>query len=361
MRFPSEPRYPRTKKYANDFLLNYGFDKLPIDPFKIIKDKKWALMTYGELMAQNNCSRKAIKENISEDGFTSFNGRNYSIAYDELIRSGGRIRFTLFHEIGHIYLNHFIDFKETTIRRGSLKEDEYDILEKEAHYFAKNVAAPLIVLDALQIKNFSQIIRITGLSKPASKNRYNDLAAWKARKYKSIPEISISVNFYNFIYKKTCNICGYFFISHEVQYCPICGSNEFEWEEGNMIYDDGYELDENGRAIICPRCGNEQIDAEGRYCRICSANLTNRCTQDEDIWGGYNDNDLVAKACGKLAAGNARYCEFCGSPTTFYKDELLKPWDKVKDKILTRQRTTSSKEPVDDGFFPPEDEEELPF
>jgi Zn-dependent peptidase ImmA (M78 family) len=161
-------------------------------------------------MTENNCSRKVLRE-ISEDGFTSFNGRNYSIAYDESIRSRGRVRWTLMHEIGHIYLKHFIDFKQTFIRRGSLTDDEYDILEKEAHYFAKNVLAPLPLLDKLKIKTAETIYKITGLSMEASRNRLSDLAIWKFN-YRNIYDLAIIKNFHPFIHKKRCVICGHSFI-----------------------------------------------------------------------------------------------------------------------------------------------------
>lgn len=101
-----------------------------------------------------------------------------------------------------------------------------------------------------------------------------------------------------------------------------------------MIYDDGYELDEKGRALICPRCGNEQMAGNGRYCRICSSNLVNRCINDGDSYD----------SCGKIAPGNARYCEYCGCETTFFKDELLKPWKEAKEEILSRQ--SQAKKPL---------------
>jgi hypothetical protein len=31
-------------------------------------------------------------------------------------------------------------------------------------------------------------------------------------------------------------------------------------------------------------------------------------------------------------AGNARYCEFCGQPTTLFKEKLLKPYTEVQEE-----------------------------
>ncbi len=76
---------------------------------------------------------------------------------------------------------------------------------------------------------------------------------------------------------------------------------------------DGFALDENNRAIICPRCGNEELPDKGRFCPICGVYLINRCTSTD--------------SCGALAAGDARYCIFCGNETTFFQDKLLSSWD----------------------------------
>lgn len=45
-----------------------------------------------------------------------------------------------------------------------------------------------------------------------------------------------------------------------------------------MIYDDGYALDDNGRALVCPRCKNEELKYAGDYCKICGTYLINKCS-----------------------------------------------------------------------------------
>ncbi len=58
-----------------------------------------------------------------------------------------------------------------------------------------------------------------------------------------------------------------------------------------------------------------------------------------------NGNEWVKKeGCDKVAAGNSRFCVHCGNPTTFYQDDLLKPWDEVqqanKKKALKETAST---------------------
>lgn len=341
MRIPPKPRYQRTKVYANQFLLRYKLSKLPIDPYQIIKDNKWALTTYGQLEQENNCPRRILKQ-IYEDGFTEFNGRNYSIAYDEKIRSLGRIRLTLMHEIGHIYLNHFVDFKQTSISKGFLSDDEYAVLESEAYYFAKNILAPLTVLDKLQIKTSSMIYRITGLSSEASGYRLDDLNKWKSTHKNNNYDFAVLSLFHNFIHKKYCVICGHSFVIEDAKYCPVCGKRRIYWGDGKMKYKDIESS--NGKVKICLKCQNESVFLENKelqYCKICGAPIVNKCAgqyerdRDGEIYYTVNPCDDI------IQDGNARFCAKCGSPTRFGLTELLKPWEEEL-KELEKEVSNSS-------------------
>lgn len=94
-----------------------------------------------------------------------------------------------------------------------------------------------------------------------------------------------------------------------------------------MIYNDGYEVDENLRFIKCPRCGNDQYFDNARYCRICGFNLYNECEGDyeRDEYGNPEEPFQIHKN-----VGNARYCEFCGQPTILFKEKLLRPYTEVQ-------------------------------
>ena len=64
----------------------------------------------------------------SEDGYSIYNGRNYTIAYNNT-HIPKRIYFTKLHEIGHIYLNHLLIFKETILNRSNMTKSKYKVLE----------------------------------------------------------------------------------------------------------------------------------------------------------------------------------------------------------------------------------------
>lgn len=113
---------------------------------------------------------------------------------------------------------------------------------------------------------------------------------------------------------KLCSNCKSIILPNTI-FCRICGSNNFYKGDKHMHYNDGFNLDDNSRALNCPRCSNEDIDYEGDYCNICGTYLVNKCNNN------YH--------CGSLCEGNARYCYECGGETTFFTNGILKSWDEV--------------------------------
>ena len=118
---PKYARYEYCVYKAYDFLNRFSISNYPINAFNIIKHMKWGLVRYSDLAIEFCCSIDDIINTLgSEDGFTIYDDYNYTIAYNDLKKPKKRIAFTLFHEIGHIYLNHLNDFDATKLLRGSL-------------------------------------------------------------------------------------------------------------------------------------------------------------------------------------------------------------------------------------------------
>lgn len=84
----------------------------------------------------------------------------------------------------------------------------------------------------------------------------------------------------------------------------------------------GIDLDDNNRVIQCPVCKNTEFSDDVDYCRICGTKLFNRC---EGTWNEF-DNYLMTHD----NPGNARFCETCGKPTSFLKENILEPWHKAE-------------------------------
>jgi hypothetical protein len=113
-----------------------------------------------------------------------------------------------------------------------------------------------------------------------------------------------------------------------------------------MIYNDGYETDENLRFIKCPRCGNEEYSSDAKYCRICGFPAYNECEGSPD-YDEYGNNQGFYT---HRNAGNARYCEYCGKPTMLFKEKYLKAFNEVNVAA-----------PAEEEVFPFDLDGEMPF
>lgn len=335
MKIPDYARYDYCNKRACDFLEQYEIKSFPIDVEKIIINNGWGLTKYSELMNVFSCDlNKVIQCLGSKDGYTQLDDDNYSIAYNDAEQLGNRKRFTLMHEIGHIYLNHLIDFEATKLYRGSLTKEENIVLENEANAFARNVLVPTAMLEHLKDKSIYNISLQFGITEKAARTRRNlYLEDLKLNKLNNIRPRLYRI-FYNFYYKKKCITCGHSIVAKSIKYCPVCGKQTLQWGDGKMKYPK-IEIYENGKLKKCPVCDNEETEIEGNFCQICHMYLVNECANSN--CSNYEN----------VLPTNARYCPICGGESLFLTNNILRAWN---------QKLPPS--PFTDGFMNIPDEED---
>ena len=114
-----------------------------------------------------------------------------------------------------------------------------------------------------------------------------------------------------------CKDCRCNFVLESPHYCPNCGNNKITkthikyGDEFEMKYA-GIQVDQQGKALICPRCNNEELNTSGQFCKICGTNVINECAIV------YNNRGFIEEdSCGNRLDGNAEYCSHCGNPSTF--------------------------------------------
>lgn len=136
-------------------------------------------------------------------------------------------------------------------------------------------------------------------------------------------------------------------ISPSQAFCHVCGKtmrhpstafNSPKYGAGYMKYSK-IEMDENGRAIVCPRCGNKEPFPAGGHCVICNAPTENTCLGHIPD-SPYLDIEERSGPCSESKKvhlpGNARYCPFCGAPTSFQEAQLLRPWQEELQEEMRR-------------------------
>ena len=131
--FLSQRRCEEIKAQVVEMFEECEVHSCPIDPFYIAEKLYYIIRPYSKLEYHEHIEALMI----SEDGFSRVEfipgwGNRYVIYYNDAELNEGRVRWTLFHEIGHCYLGH----------HDNLDDSLHDIEEQEANLFAKNAIAP---------------------------------------------------------------------------------------------------------------------------------------------------------------------------------------------------------------------------
>lgn len=175
MEYPLKPRTEEIGRAANRFLRSAKVHSLPINPFELIPRQGWALISYEEVAGRMNLPfEEIIGAAASLDGFTLCRCGRYTIAYNNRIRSFGRICFTLLHEAGHILLGHF---EMPAEYRNSPTGTR--VQEQEANRFASSVMAPFILMRECNITTPERLHSACGLSRQAAERRLYEYETWQ--------------------------------------------------------------------------------------------------------------------------------------------------------------------------------------
>ena len=282
------------------------------------------------------------------DGRVLRANNKFLIVYDDTIEDDHHNTWTIIHEIGHIFLGHLTDYNISELNRTILSDKEYEIFEKEAHYFAAEFLMPTAILRHLSI-SVEEIALLFDVSETAAKRKYQRVfdANYIPKQYTKYDNQLIR-NFCRFftigvdeaLYKGINNIkiqnlsrrkkyslfcrkcfhCHSYINDESADYCPYCGERiETQYSlvkrpEGQTLiqthgiehiiygYTDSITL-ENNKTVqklkICPVCLNHQINIQSEFCQICGTSLYNICPKDA-----------------LLPSFSGSYCPSCGRKTT---------------------------------------------
>ena len=136
------------KQDVADMLEECGIHTWPIDCFEIARKLHYVLRPYSSLPLEAMIEACAT----DPDGFSRVEinpetGLYQYVIYYDSSKNDGRIRWTIFHEIGHIYRGH----------HDNPDDSNAEVEEAEAELFAKNAIAPLPIIRFLNIKHAEEI------------------------------------------------------------------------------------------------------------------------------------------------------------------------------------------------------------
>lgn len=185
-------QYQDARNASWNCLLQHRVQSLPVSVARILRAEGVHLGSYHDNAAQ--LRRSGFARLMDNDGFTLQDGAGRLYVYYNEQCSPQRTRFTLAHELGHIYLGH-LDGVAGVARyspRNREPLETQDPAEREANIFASRLLAPACVLWQLDVHSPEDISRLCQISITAAQFRaqrmealYRREAEWLQTKGKS--------------------------------------------------------------------------------------------------------------------------------------------------------------------------------
>lgn len=172
--------YKRARDLSWEILIRNKVSSLPVDVEAICIKEGITLLSYetGRELIEN---LDLPEHTLDNDAFSVGN----IICFDEN-SSPQRRRFSIAHELGHIFLHTGDGNKVTLYNREPQPLD--DPIENEANLFASRLLAPLGVIQFLNLNTISEISQYCDISYSAAKLRYHRLCEIRKRSSKRLKE-----------------------------------------------------------------------------------------------------------------------------------------------------------------------------
>jgi len=153
--------YKKARNASWQALIDNNINSLPVDVVKVVCDN-------GIRLLKNSQARELRG---GEAGISVYDGKQWFIVYDDSLPLG-RKRFTVAHELGHIFLGHpLVAGFHARTTGGKLPPTE-----NEANVFASRFLAPACVLWGLNLHTAAEISRICEISAEAAEIRAKRMA-----------------------------------------------------------------------------------------------------------------------------------------------------------------------------------------
>ena len=150
----------------------------------------------------------------------------FCIVYRDEGIEPNRLRYALFRELGHIFLNHYRDFPE----KMGFRRPSDPVLAAEADAFARNLLAPVPLVDIIRYNRPGQArASLFGLSRSGWMRRLDAIDQDRACMDDDMANTLILL-YHDFLVERTCASCGLTFLDDtQTDRCPRCGAPHPDW------------------------------------------------------------------------------------------------------------------------------------
>ncbi len=311
--------YNKAVKTAVEVLEDYEISQAPID-LQIIFNalcREIALITYSQFMENTGKTyNEVVRFFDSEMGACCYNHQTsqYIIYYNAAL-SESWTRFTLAHELGHIFLGHHQKAGTEILNRTFVSKWVYQEFEKEANVFARNLLSPAplawLAIDEGNSKNPNYDLEMAfDITESAADIRvkmiHRDLKDYSSQMRNIVSKIYLR-------YQKFCPKCKARLYSTS-KYCLLCGNAQLGKNLWFAPMPPDIPIGKSNVFVRCPCCSNEDIDKNSNYCKICGTPLKNICL-------GNNNSEMAYEP--HYNRSFAMFCEECGSPTIYKSRNIM--------------------------------------
>lgn len=165
--------YKKARNAAWQALLDCKIDSLPVNLNSVAEHYGYDIVLYSH----SPMVQILIPDALSGDGFITKIGETTTIFLNDQIKTRGRRRFTLAHEIGHGVLGGSLD----VIHYRNSEQDGDDPIETACNVFARDLLAPACVLAALDIHTPEEIMKLCDISHTSAEIRAQRMELLYAR------------------------------------------------------------------------------------------------------------------------------------------------------------------------------------
>lgn len=223
---PFEPRLDRAVLYACAVSLDFRVSRLPADPFQIARNAGLTIVPLSAAVQHPGWFPEDLPGRMQMQSILTLTSPSFCIVWRDDTLRPERLRFMLCHELAHLFMNHYRDFPEVMFS-GRRHESG---LEAEADAFARNLLAPVPVVDVIRYNRPSLArAELFGMTRSAWIRRLDHLAADRAFVSEETADTLIRL-YHDFLLGRRCAACGHVFTdTAQEDRCPRCGAAGPEW------------------------------------------------------------------------------------------------------------------------------------
>ena len=138
--------YVRPIQLSLTVLRDAGIDSFPVSLKIILRHYGIRLLSYEDFCKEFHCTMETCFAYLGRDGATIEKNGRYLVVYNKHATPQDRKRFTIAHELGHIFHGHHEELGVHTLRRLWVEKSLYEVMEDEANCFARNLLCPAIAV-----------------------------------------------------------------------------------------------------------------------------------------------------------------------------------------------------------------------